>query len=328
MVTLRPLRHDDIPAHAALLAAAEAVDDTGEHYNEADLVEEYDNPDVELGLDIVGAFDGDELVGYFSVYPRVAAGSHLKAHLEGTVRPDRRGEGIGGRLVTAMLARAAEVHAAHPELPAHLAVTGLTTNAVQEDLFTRSGLLPHRWNSTMRAQLAALDLDTAGPPLPAGHTLLTYTPELDRAMREAHNEAFLDHPDFTPWTAVMWAQWVSGSRNFRPALSLVVVVDAEPDRVVAYVQNNEFDAYFAATGRREAYVAKVGTRRELRGRGVAGVLLRESLRRFRDAGFDEASLDVDSENPTGALGVYERAGFVVEHRWTNYVLERPPLSGG
>ena len=35
---------------------------------------------------------------------------------------------------------------------------------------------------------------------------------------------------------------------------------------------------------------------------------------------DEASLDVDSENPTGALGVYQRAGFAVESRWTNYFL--------
>ncbi|MGI8901324.1 MAG: hypothetical protein ACR2HA_10415, partial [Nocardioides sp.] len=30
-----------------------------------------------------------------------------------------------------------------------------------------------------------------------------------------------------------------------------------PDRVAAYFQSYEFDAYFAATGRREAYVAKV-----------------------------------------------------------------------
>jgi hypothetical protein len=31
-------------------------------------------------------------------------------------------------------------------------------------------------------------------------------------------------------------------------------------------------------------------------------------------------LDVDAENPTGALGVYRRAGFEVESRWTSYFL--------
>jgi ribosomal protein S18 acetylase RimI-like enzyme len=97
--------------------------------------------------------------------------------------------------------------------------------------------------------------------------------------------------------------------------------------VVAYIQSNEFDAYFEATGKREAYVAKVGTRREHRGRGVAGTLLRHALVRYREAGFDEASLDVDSENPTGALGIYERAGFEVESRWTNYALHREPVLG-
>jgi len=44
------------------------------------------------------------------------------------------------------------------------------------------------------------------------------------------------------------------------------------------------------------------------------------MRQYAEAGYDEASLDVDSENPTGALGVYQRAGFEVESRWTNYFL--------
>jgi mycothiol synthase len=39
---------------------------------------------------------------------------------------------------------------------------------------------------------------------------------------------------------------------------------------------------------------------------------------YRAAGYDEAALDVDSENPTGALGVYRRVGFTVESRWTSY----------
>ena len=327
---MRGLLHDDIPAHADLLAAAEAVDATGEHYSEADLAEEYDNPDIELGRDVVGAFDDDgELVGYFAVYPRAAEGQPLKVHLEGTVRPSHRGRGLGTELVAAMLARADAVHAERePANSARYVLLGPTSNVAQESVVTAAGLHPERWTFSMRAQLAELDLDGPPPPLPDGCTVHTYSPAFDEPLRAAHNEAFLDHPDFTPWNEVMWAQWVSGSRNFRPELSLVVVRDDDPGRVVAYVQNNEFDAYFAATGRREAHVARVGTRRELRGRGVASALLGASLRRFRAAGFDEASLEVDAENPTGALGVYERAGFGVERRFANYALDRPPVAAG
>jgi ribosomal protein S18 acetylase RimI-like enzyme len=224
-----------------------------------------------------------------------------------------------------MLARADEVHAEkHPDLPAKYNVTGLSANTAQEELLAAFGMLPERWNFVMRTHLG----DVPEPPaVPDGFSLVRYSAELDRAMLEAHNAAFVDHPNFTPWTDVMWKQWVSDSRNFRPELSLLVVEDTAPDRVVAYVQSNEFDAYFQATGRREAYVAKVGTRREHRGRGLAGLLLAHSLALYQQAGFDEASLDVDSENPTGALGIYERAGFEVESRWTNYALHREPVLG-
>ena len=94
-IALRPLTRDDIPAWAELLAAVEKVENTGEHYSAADLAEEMDNPDTEVGKDFVGAFDGDEQVGYFSVMPRGETDGTYKVHVEGSVRPDRRGEGIG-----------------------------------------------------------------------------------------------------------------------------------------------------------------------------------------------------------------------------------------
>ncbi len=323
---LRALTHADIPQWAALLAAVEQEDRTGEHYNEADLAEEMANPDIEVGKDIVGAFDegaGGDLVGYFSVYPRSSDRTHQKVHVEGSVRPDLRGRGVGTEVLRAMLDRADEVHAErHPDLPAKYAATGLSENTAQVELLTEHGFRAERWNFVMRVQTT----QTPPPePLPEGLELRRYQPAYAEPMHAAHNEAFLDHPNFTPWTDVMWKQWVTESRNFRPELSFVVVEPSDPQRVVAYLQSNEFDAFFEATGRREAYVAKVGTRREFRGRGIAGALLQHALAAYRDAGFDEASLDVDSENPTGALGIYERAGFEVETRWTNYVLERPAL---
>lgn len=328
-VRLRPLTTDDIPAHAALLAACEAVDDTGEHYGEADLAEEYANPDVDPAHDIIGAWDGEELVGYTLVYPRSTDGTHQRVHLEGMTHPAHRGRGVGTLLVRAMLARADAVHAQrNPLLPLRLGVSGVSTNSAQEELLGEHGLVPERWSFAMRAGLPVAGAAHPGPPaaLPADLVLRTWTPELDAALHAAHNEVFLDHPNFTPWTEVMWEQWVRGSRSFRPDVTLLVTPADRADHVVAYVQTSEFDAHQAATGRREAYVAKVGTRREHRGRGLAALLLAEALRRYTEAGYDEAALDVDSENPTGALGVYSRAGFEVERRFTDYALLRPPVT--
>jgi ribosomal protein S18 acetylase RimI-like enzyme len=42
---------------------------------------------------------------------------------------------------------------------------------------------------------------------------------------------------------------------------------------------------------------------------VASALLEHSFNAFHGAGLTHAMLGVDTENPTGALGIYERLGF-------------------
>ena len=42
-------------------------------------------------------------------------------------------------------------------------------------------------------------------------------------------------------------------------------------------------------------------------------MLATGLAAARSEGYAQATLTVDSSNPTGALGLYERAGFAVHH---------------
>ena len=79
------------------------------------------------------------------------------------------------------------------------------------------------------------------------------------------------------------------------------------------------------TGRKEAFLAKIGVRREQRGRGLASALLRHSLRLYQAAGYHESALDVDTNNPTGAFGIYERVGYVVETRTATFERVLPPV---
>jgi ribosomal protein S18 acetylase RimI-like enzyme len=64
----------------------------------------------------------------------------------------------------------------------------------------------------------------------------------------------------------------------------------------------------------EGYTDLLGVRREFRGRGIARALLADAMRRFAAAGLDKASLDVDSENPSGALALYTKMGYVAVNR--------------
>jgi mycothiol synthase len=316
-ISLRPLTRGDIAGWADLLARFEKVDRTGEHYGAADLEEEMANPEVVVGKDFVGAFDGPCMVGYYSVLPRGEAGGQFRIQVEGSVLPARRGQGIGTLLVAGMVERAARMRAEiHPDLPAKLTSAGLTSNLAQGDLLDSAGMRGERWTLVMRTPLDDLP---PTQPVPDGYGLRTYDQSMADAVRETHNRAFRDHPNFTPRSEINWKQIVTGSRSFRPQLSFVVVLDGS-DEIVAYLQTAEFDADLDATGRREAYVGRIGTVQEHRGQGLATALLGYCLQAYRDAGYDQAALNVESQNPTGALGVYERAGFKVESRWTNYFL--------
>jgi ribosomal protein S18 acetylase RimI-like enzyme len=225
---------------------------------------------------------------------------------------------VGTALVTGMLDRAVEAAGEHsPGLPTRVIVTGLSANTGQAELLEAFGLQPERWEFGMRVRLDRLPPpDRAARPA-TGYELRAYESSLDLPMLAAHNAAFVDHPDFTPWSTTLWHQFVTGARPFRPDLSFVVV-QAGTETIAAYLQTDEYEGYRVATGRREAYVSKLGTLREHRGRGLASGLLTHALRAYRDAGYDESSLHVDSQNPTGALAIYQRAGFEVETRLTAY----------
>ena len=58
-----------------------------------------------------------------------------------------------------------------------------------------------------------------------------------------------------------------------------------------------------------------------RGKRIAAALLARALDSYRDAGFDRAVLDVDSDSPTGAVGLYARMGFVPTTRRVIYLKE-------
>ena len=326
-VQWRQLTHDDVPAWNTLLANAELVDKTGEHYNEDDLHEEMDDP-ATGPRDRIGGFIDGVLAVNAGVRARADVSEFIRIEGEGFVDPRWRGRGLGTEGVRWILERSQEIHAERaPDVLAKVHLFGYPDNLGQIELLESHGFTPVNWSAVMRVRLDD-GRELAAAQLPSGFTLLPYDLSWSAPMRAAHNAAFLDHWGFVPWDEQMWQQWIDGSKNFRPDISWVVVDDAEPEVVVAYAQSNEFDAYEAITGRREAYLGKIGVRREYRGRGLASALLRHALRSYREAGYVESSLDVDTNNPTGAFGLYERAGFAVETRMTIYQVEIPASDGG
>lgn len=105
--------------------------------------------------------------------------------------------------------------------------------------------------------------------------------------------------------------------SFRPQLSFLLR-DAANGQIAGYLLSTFNEADLKATGVRDIHFSVIGTRREYRKRGVASTLIAHAVAQSRELGYQTASLMVDAENPTGALGVYERSGFECNRKYVTY----------
>lgn len=155
-------------------------------------------------------------------------------------------------------------------------------------------------------------------PMPAGLAVRPMVPADHRSVFEADSEAFQDHWGGVDVSEAAFERFFGGP-EFTPDLWRVAW---DGDQVAGVIMIRVLTAYNEEYDARRVLVDGVSVRRPWRGRGLARALLADALRGARDAGFTSATLDVDAENPTGALGVYEAVGFEVESRSSAY---RRPL---
>lgn len=320
----RPLSHLDIPALAELLAAAEREDATREHFDETDLAEEFDDDSLDLARDSVAVFDGPALLGMGLVRVRVRGmvDGNCVMELWGTVRPERRGEGIGRGILAFQLHRAGVIHAErYPGVSARLVVRPYDHNRSHVELVQAAGLVPLRhWFDMQR------DLTLPLPELPSVDPVIEIVPYddvRDEEVRRAYNAAFAGSFGAVEQDGESWSQWFTGSRAFRPELSALAVHE---DRVVGFLLSYFYEADAVQDGVEECWIGQVGTLPGHRRQGIGTHLIARALHAYRAAGFNRAALDVDSESAIGGLAIYSRLGFTVDRKRTSFARLLPPVS--
>jgi mycothiol synthase len=303
--TWRPLTVDDVDAYVRVQEAARVADGGSEVMTEEVARHELTDPNCPVATNTLAlALADGSLVGCVMVHQRLQGIASRRIYLWGVTHPDHRGKGIGRSLLDWAVARGEEILADQPENLLRL------VEAFKEErladavaLHEAAGFQPARWYFDMRRDLRE--------PVPAEATpgpirIESYEAGLGERVRQAHNEAFADHWASEPLTPEIWSRDFIGDPYFRGDLSFVAFDGSE---IAGYTVNYVAEADWEATGIREGWVGQLGVRRPWRRRGLATALLVRSMRAFRDAGMDAATLGVDAENPTGALGVYERVGF-------------------
>ncbi len=259
------------------------------------------------------AIDGDGVVvGYALVCPPSAGG--VDARTNGAVHPDWRGRGIGRGFMTWQSERIAQLHErTAPDTAWTVRVGALRGDVAAERLYRRFGFTPVRHWFGMEAPLTAgARADVA--EYPDGIRVDTAAGVDPAALHRAHQESFAQHFGFEPQDLARWRQHTLDSEMFRPDLSRIAYAGAE---IAAFVL-----CYDEPTGD-SVSVNVVGTRQAWRGCGLASALLVDVLAAGRAAGRSSARLNVDASNPTGAVAIYERAGFGVVSEFVSYARTLP-----
>lgn len=307
-LTVRAPTMDDAQAITDLINAADIVL-TGEKDFELDsLLTEWGTPNFNMATDawVVTASDGT-IVGYEILYDTADDG---RIWTDGYVHPNYFGQGIGTQLLRLAEARA---HERFPEFSAQVPIT-METTVYSHDTGARQMLEAEGYATVRHFWRMVIEMTDAPatPVLPEGITIRTFVPNQDeQATYSMVQKAFEDH-----WghAAIPYEDWLHSHfnrENFDPTLYFLAVKADDTRSIIGAVLCNlrVEDA---------GWIRSVGVLREGRGKGVAMALLRQAFGEFYRRGRRWVGLGVDSQNPTGATRLYERAGMHITRRYDIY----------
>ncbi|WP_027479357.1 GNAT family N-acetyltransferase [Gryllotalpicola ginsengisoli] len=304
----RPLTADDADEVTALQQAADAVDHPSWTTPREDIVEELGHSYVDLARDSLGGIDADgRIVAWgLNVMPPNPE-TLVRVLLLGTTHPSVRGAGIGRQLLQWQRGRAQQMlRGSNLPLPGWILQYLSAGNVPGIRLAELLGFHVGRYFATLTRDLAE-PVDV--PPEPDGVRIVPWRDELSAATLAAKNEAFRDHWSSQPTSAEQWRH-LAGGEFFRPDLSFLALSADDPGTVAGLVLTSVLEHDWPHQGYTSSYIGFVATRRPWRGRGVAAALLSRALDASRKAGLEKAVLDVDTQNPSGAVALYTDLGFV------------------
>jgi mycothiol synthase len=234
---------------------------------------------------------------------------------DGYVHPELRGRGVGSLLLDAVEARARErLDEVPPGARACLHNGHLSADTRAPALLESKGYAPVR---SFFRMVADLDRVETVPAWPEGVELRPFDAEAHgRLLHAADAVAFAHEWGHREQPYDEWRKRVLEVPRFAPEL---VVVAWDGDDVAGFSLN--YEKRMGDWG----WVGVLGVMPAWRRRGLGLALLRESFGRFLARGETVAALGVDSENPTGATRLYERAGMRV--LWRADVWEKELQAG-
>jgi mycothiol synthase len=315
-VTLRPYAGEpDIEHFVRISSAGNAADGVDERASHEMLLNWFSHarPSYDPEKDVVVAdFDGIPVAYGFTSWVDTTDG--LRDYMtRGHVHPDWRRRGVGSAILAHNEARLREVAASHEtERPRFYLAFSPDSRLGAVALLAGAGYHPVRYFFDMLRP--TLD-DVEVPPMPEGLELRPVSGrEQLRQLFDADADAFQDHWGGFDSSDELFEQWLADP-DMDPTLHVVAY---DGDEIAGAVMNEINVHENRELNRQRGLLDSVFVRRAWRGRGLAAALVARSLILLRDRGMTSAWLGVDAANPSGALRLYEKAGFAVHTRSAAY----------
>lgn len=252
--------------------------------------------------------ESDQVIGTALVIHR-PGDDEVTAHFVGHVHIDHRRKRLGEQLFEWAENESKSIYRkSETDKPLNFRASCRDFMTDRIALFESKGMAPVRYSIEMRCEL---DQVKSNYSLPSNMEIVNWSDDQDDALRQAFNLAFKEHWGVRELDAEDWRKRFIETPYFRPDLTYLVYAD---DQLVGFclaechVDSNE------QSGREEVYIEIIGVHPEWRGRRIASGLMTYAMAYYRAQGFTHASLNVDADNGTNAIALYQKLGFIEVRR--------------
>jgi ribosomal protein S18 acetylase RimI-like enzyme len=300
---LRRATHSDLPEIAALLSEGLSFDGLVFVQTAEELAEEFDGTYCDLDHDVMVAEHESRIIGVGYTIFLPSETKEERCYIFGTTKPEYRNKGVG----TAVMQWATEhgeslLRSTNRTLPKFLRSDMSATNSTAGSLFQSFNMSPVRWNDDLIIDLAnSPEVFTA-----TEYSIVPWDSSRDEEARTTKNQAFMDHWGSTPTSEEGWEQLVHGS-TARLDQSFFALDQYE--KIIGVLLSHRYESDDEVLGKRIGWIDKLATLSEHRKKSVGKSLITHALAAYKRDGLTHAALDVDTENPTGAYGLYTAVGF-------------------
>ena len=303
----------DFPKMITILTDAAKVDKEDDVYTLEDIRHDYSHlthsdPKTDM---LMAEIDG-KTIAYARVdWYQEENPNHRIYSLILNVHPDARELGIETPMVHWCENRLREIAAGHPQDSARFFQAFSNVKKVSHIKALESlGYQPVRYSFGMSRSLE----DIPEAELPEGIEVRPVKREDCRKIWDASIEAFRDHWGYSEPEEEDYISYET-SKCFQPEIWQVAWHGNE---VVGSVMNFVDPDFNQKLNRKRGWTEEISTHRQWRRKGIAKALIVRSMHMHKANGMTEVALGVDTENPNGALQLYQSLGYEKEREFINF----------